>query len=176
MNMMNLPHVLAGLLLLFLGRRLFWLFVGLMGFVAGFAFAERMVHGQPDWVMLAIGIGVGLLGIVIALFLQRIAIAIAGFFSGGYLGMAVAAQLSATPAASEWMFFLIGGILGAILLSIFFDWALIFLSSITGAVLIARALPITHDISMIATLGLFILGFLVQAGWMHHHKRVATET
>lgn len=174
--MINIPLILAGLLLLFLGRRLFWLFVGLIGFVAGFTIAQRVFHTQPEWVTFAIALGVGLIGILVAIFLQRVAIALAGFFAGGYLGMAAAAQIGSTPASSEWMFYLVGAVIGAIILSLFFDWALVFLSSLSGAVLVTRGFTISNDLILIATAVLFALGFLVQAGWMRHHRVAASET
>jgi hypothetical protein len=172
---MNVPLVLAGVLLLFLGRRLFWLFVGLTGFVVGFALGQRLDLAQTQLMALLIAVGVGVIGIVLAIFLQRVAIAVAGFFSGGYLGLAIANQLARTPASSEWIFFLVAGILGAILLTVFFDWALIFLSSITGAVLVARGIPIPGDVSLLAIAALFVFGFLVQAGW-HRRRRLTAET
>ena len=171
--MMNIPLVVAGLLVLFLGRRLFWLFVGLIGFVGGFTIAQRYFHAQPEWVAFAIALGVGLVGILVAIFVQRVAIALAGFFAGGYVGMAAAAQMGAPAASNEWMFYLIGAIIGAVILSLFFDWALIFLSSLSGAVLVTRGLTISNDLILIATAVLFVLGFLVQAGWMRHQHRTA---
>lgn len=39
--------VALGLLLLFLGRKLFWVFVGVFGFLAGVQIATRVAQGQP---------------------------------------------------------------------------------------------------------------------------------
>ena len=155
--------------MLFLGRRLFWLFVGLAGFVAGFMIVERMVHGQPEWVTLAIALAAGLLGIGIAIFLQRAAIAMTGAVSGGYLSILLAHHITRIPAGSEWMVALIGGVLGAILLSVFFDWALILLSSATGAALVVQSASMFSDIPLIAAAGLFVLGILVQGSWRRRH-------
>jgi len=40
--------VALGLLLLFLGRKLFWVFVGVFGFLAGVQIAAGGAQGQPD--------------------------------------------------------------------------------------------------------------------------------
>ena len=80
--------ILAGLALLTLGRRLFWLFVGLVGFAVGVALAAQFVQG-PEWQVLVIALAAGLVGILFALVLQQAALALAGFIAGAYVVMAV---------------------------------------------------------------------------------------
>ena len=77
-------NILAGLAVLFFGRRLFWLFVGCVGFIVGFELAGDMLQGQPEWVILVIALGVGVLGAIASIFLQRVFVVVAGFFAGGY--------------------------------------------------------------------------------------------
>ncbi len=86
--------LILGALLLVLGRKLFWLFVGALGFLAGMSLAQNYLGGQSENVVLIAGIVCGLLGVVLAIFLQRVAIAAAGFFAGGYFVMNVAGILS----------------------------------------------------------------------------------
>jgi hypothetical protein len=74
-----------------------------------------------------------------------------------------------------WLCFVIGGIVGAILMFVFFNWALIILSSLYGAQWIIRGLPVIHGPSVIhglLTPGrhfpilfaiLAVIGILVQA-------------
>ena len=76
---MQWTDILAGALLLLFGRRLFWLFVGCVGFIVGFDFASNLFQGQPQWLLLAIAIGVGLLGAIASVFIQRLVVGIAGF-------------------------------------------------------------------------------------------------
>jgi MFS family permease len=160
---MQLPliKIFAGLLLLFLGRRLFWLFVGILGFFAGFALAERLFPGQSGMILLIIAVGCGLIGIFVALFLQHLAIAIAGFLAGGLFASTF--LQSAGWHVAPYFPFIIGGIIGAILLSLVFDWALILLSSITGATFIMESLPIEPQYRVAAFVVLLILGIFVQA-------------
>jgi hypothetical protein len=154
-------RILSGLLLLFFGRRLFWLFVGVIGFVAGMTFGAQYFAGQPEWVVLLIAILSGLIGILIAVFLQRIAIAVAGFLAGALLATNFLSgiQLSVPPLFPM----VIGGIIGAILLSLVFDWALIFLSSATGAALIVQPLHLEPLLGLVAFVVLLILGISVQS-------------
>jgi hypothetical protein len=57
----------------------------------------------------------------------------------------------------------IGGIVGAILLLVLFDWALIVVSSLIGAHLIQSAIVLPASGSTIVFIGLVVLGILVQA-------------
>lgn len=161
---LQLFRVLAGVLLLLFGRRLFWLFIGLLGFLAGITFATQFFSGQPSWMTLLIAVVCGLIGILLAVFLQKLAIAIGGFLAGGLFTQSFVQAIGWNIAPL--LPFVIGGILGAILLSIMFDWALIFLSSITGAILVSRALPIEPSLNLIAFVVLLIIGIFVQARYL----------
>ena len=59
--------------------------------------------------------------------------------------------------------FVIGGIVGAILMLVLFDWALIVVSSLIGAHLIQSAIVLPPSGSTILFLGLAVIGILVQA-------------
>ncbi len=61
----------VGAALLILGRKLFWVFVGAIGFVLGMDIASRFLQGRPDWLILIVALGAGVLGALLALFLQR---------------------------------------------------------------------------------------------------------
>ena len=43
-----IPQVLVGLALVLFGRKLFWLFVGVVGFLAGMRFGTGLVTGQSE--------------------------------------------------------------------------------------------------------------------------------
>jgi uncharacterized protein DUF4203 len=158
-----LPHVLAGLVLLFFGRKLFWLFVGVVGFLAGMRFGTQLVTGQPELVILAIAIGIGLLAALLAIVLQRLAVAVAGGLAGGMLAMQIAVMLGANVESLGWVFFIVGALLAAILVSAVFDWALIILSALIGANLVSEALPFDHIGQLISMVVLFVLGTLAQS-------------
>ena len=156
--------IVAGILLLLLGRRLFWLFVGLTGFWAGMMFATRLLPaGHSQVIQLALAVGCGIIGILLALFLQRLAIALSGFFAGGYFGLSLATQLRWATHGSEWIIFVIAGILGAVLLSLLFDWALVFLSSAVGAALLVEALHFQQLPTLALFLILLIIGIAIQS-------------
>src|SRR5438309_8568695 len=143
---MNLPipilSVLIGAVILFFGRKLFWLCVAAVGFAAGFEVAPHFVHEPTPLLMLTLGLVFGFIGALLALFLQKVAIAVAGFLAGGKLATAIAAAFFVASAGYFGIIFLVGGILGALLLLTLFDWALIIVSSIGGAYLIEHTIAL----------------------------------
>ena len=157
-------HILVGAVLLLFGRRLFWLFVGCIGFIAGFDIAGGLFQEQSQWLILLIAIGVGVLGAIAAIFLQRLVVGIAGFFAGGYFLSSLAQALMHHPQhAVQWTAYVIGGILGAILTMTLLDPALIILSSLAGATAISQNVPLTQSNQGILFLALLILGIIAQA-------------
>src|SRR5688572_5040156 len=106
--------VLAGIVLLLFGRRLFWVFVAVAGFAAGWHFASENLDIHPQSSLLLVAIVVGLIGALLAIFLQKAAVAVAGFFSGGYLALSLVMYLG--EKSYGWIAFVVGGALGAVLL------------------------------------------------------------
>ncbi len=74
-----------GIVMLVAGRKLFWLFVGVVGFTVGIGMAERFFPGESETTLLILALITGVLFAVLALFLKRIAVGVAGFVAGGYL-------------------------------------------------------------------------------------------
>jgi len=160
----SLPPVaglVVGLVLLFFGRKLFWLFVGAVGFVVGLEAATVLFPHQADWALI-VGLILGLVGAIIAIFVQKMAIGIAGFLSGGYFLMTALRSWELQSPESSWVSFLIGGVIGALLMYVVFNWALIILSSISGAHLIIHPFALSHQMASIAFLALALFGILVQ--------------
>ena len=61
------------------------------------------------------------------------------------------------------MLFVVGGILGALLIVVLFNWALITISSIAGASMVASSLPMAGAQRPIVLLLLIVLGVVVQS-------------
>ena len=154
---------LIGAVILFFGRKLFWLCVAAVGFAAGVEIAPHLVHEPSSLLALAVALVLGLIGALLALFLQRVAIAVLGFLAGGKLAGSIAAAFFVQYAQYSTVIFVIGGVVGAILLLALFDWALIVVSSLIGAHLIQSAIVLPASGSTIVFIGLAVLGILVQA-------------
>src|SRR5437763_17199612 len=127
---------LIGIVILFFGRKLFWLCVAAVGFAAGGELAPHLIHEPSVVLQLSVAVVFGFIGALLALFLQKVAIAVAGFLAGGKLALALVAAFFVHGANYPGVTFIIGGIIGAILLLSLFDWTLIVLSAVVGAYLI----------------------------------------
>jgi hypothetical protein len=160
--MITIIRVVLGAVLLLSGRKLYWLFVGVIGFVLGFSLASMAFQSETEWVLLAIALTVGVLAAVLAGFVQKLAVGLAGFLAGGMVLTTLFNLLDFNLVMPAWLLFLIGGILGAILVAVLFDWAIILLSSLAGAVLIVNSLDIKQWLGILLLLFLFVIGVSVQ--------------
>jgi len=154
--------VVLGVVILFFGRKLFWLCVAAVGFAAGLQIAPLLVNEASSVLALVIAVVFGILGALLAVFIQKIAIAVLGFLAGGKLATAIAAAFFVQHAQYSTIIFVIGGIIGAILLLAVFGWALIVVSSFIGAYLIQSAIVLPPTGLTLVFIGLAILGIFVQ--------------
>jgi hypothetical protein len=152
-----------GAVLLVLGRKLFWLFVAAVGFAAGWTVMSDLLHVQPEWLALVIALVAGVLGAFLATFVQKLAVGLAGFLAGAFLASGLASMLHLAAAPWAWLAFIVGGILGAVLLGAAFEWALVGLSSLAGAMLVANALELSSTMHLLVLVGLFALGVIIQS-------------
>ena len=161
--MLNLLRVLLGAFLLGFGRSLYWLFVGGAGFLAVNTLASRLLEGSPRILLLAIAVAAGLLGALLAILLQKFAVGLAGFLAGGYFFVILLDLLKLDYGPVVWILFVVGGILGAILVASLFEVSLIFLSSLSGALLIAQSLRLTPVQNALLVSGCLLAGVIVQS-------------
>lgn len=164
-------RIIIGAALLTLRRKLFWLFVGGIGFIAGITLASRFMGQQSEQMVLLIGIVGGLVGAGLAVLLQKMAVAVSGFVAGGYVLVTGLNVLGFNIARLDWILFLVDGIIGVILMAKLFEWALILLSSLSGAVMIAQALPVEGQIVVVISVVGFILGLVIQTGMLRGKKK-----
>jgi len=161
---MNIINLILGVILLTTGKKLYWLFVAVVGFLIGLTLATQFVKLNPPWLIYLIAVGVGLVGAVLATFLQHLAIALAGFIVGGYGALYIFTLLGNNTQPYNWMAFIIGGIVGLFLVASVFNWALYILSSWAGATLVTQAINLQAQLGVILFFVLFVLGMVIQAG------------
>jgi hypothetical protein len=164
--MLAVVRIVIGILLLLFGRRLFWLFVAGIGFVAAVEILGNLLGGQPSWLLVVIGLAVGLIGALISILIQKVAVGIAGFLAGGYLLLSLLNAVGLDMGGFAWAVILVGAVVGAVLAFALLPWALILLSSLSGAALIARSLPVTATIALAVFVVTAVTGILVQARTM----------
>ena len=116
-----------------------------VGFAIGIEITPHLMQHPPAWLAIAVALILGLMGALLAIVLQKFAIAVVGFLAGARLAIMIAGAFFVDYAHYYGITFLIGGILGAVLLLVLFDWALIILSSVEGAHLDPKCDPIATD-------------------------------
>lgn len=155
-------NIVIGAVLLLLGRNSFWLFVGCIGFAIGLQYAPFLLDVKTPTVLIVLSAITGIIGAGLAVIFQKIAIALAGFAGGAYITINL---LNFTGLKWEnlfWITYIFGGILGAIVLFMVFDWALIVVSSFAGAMLIVQTLAINPHTKVWLLGVFFILGMVIQ--------------
>lgn len=160
---MNALTLVAGLALLGLGRKLFWVFVAALGFIAAMTLSSELLDIEAEWVVLLIGLLAGGLGAVLAITMQRVAIGLAGFLAGGYLLLSALQLVGVEPGSAAWQPFLVGGIVGAVVAFPIFEWALILVSSLVGAFVVAQSFELEGLTALAAFVVAFILGMALQS-------------
>jgi MFS family permease len=161
---MHIINLVLGVILLTTGKKLYWLFVAVVGFVVGLALATQYVELNPPWLVYLVALGAGVIGAILATFLQHLAIALVGFIVGGYGAYYLFGLLGRNPEPYNWMAFIIGGIVGLFLVASVFNWALYILSAWAGATLITEAIGLQAQLGLILFFVLFVLGMIIQAG------------
>ncbi len=159
--MLALLNVVLGGALLVVGRKLFWLFVAGIGFVTGILLVNRFFHGSELITILA-GLVLGVIFALLAIFLELIAIGIAGFLGGGYVFLSLASVLGLDKGIMSAIAFILGGIIGVVLIAVLFDWALISISSLAGAAMIVGAIRLTPSTASVVFIVLLLAGVLIQ--------------
>jgi len=175
--MIAFAQLLLGVFQLLLGRKIFWLMVGIMGFLVGL-FLTINVLEWPAWLKLLIGLGVGLVFALLAVVIQKPMAALFGFFAFGIaatlIGLAFGAQRGTTI---FWILFILGGIIGAFLVFALFEWALIIGTSLLGASAITSGLAGLFDFpasglpALILFLILVVVGITYQSRFVNPRKR-----
>jgi hypothetical protein len=168
--MISIFQAVLGFLLLVLGRKLYWLFVGVVGFVLGVSLGMAIFPTESELVLIAVAVIAGVIGSILANVAQRLAIAIAGFFVGGYLIQYVVLDwMSISMPVSDILVFFIGGILGIILILLLFDWALVILSSFFGAYLLVKFISLDSILQLFVFAVLCLIGIMIQSREISNH-------
>jgi hypothetical protein len=157
---MEIFNIVLGIMLLLFGRKLFWLFVAVAGFIVGLEFAAMFLADKPEWVLVLIGFCTGCFGAIVAIFAQRVAFALAGFYAGTFLTLLMVQPFISSEAIL--IFLLAGGLVGAVLSVWILDPALIILSCLIGAGAIVKALGTGQLMSAVIFVLLVSVGIFTQ--------------
>ncbi len=158
----------AGAALLIFGRRLYWLALGAVGFFLGLWLAGRILDLGSTGLELGVSFLIGILGAFLTVVAQRMAIALGGFFIGGALAYWSAAWLAVPmqwqPGHWLWVGAIFGAIFGTMLAAVLFETSLLALTSLAGALLIAKASHVGPPHESALFLILLCAGVVAQSG------------
>lgn len=157
--------LVVGIVLLIAGRKLFWLAVGAVGFVFALGLALRWLDAEPVWLLLGLAVLAGIVGAVLAVLLQRFAVAVAGFLLGGWAGLGLWVNLGGGEGLGALFAFLVAGVLAAVLAGALFEIALVVVSALIGAVLVTAAAGVEGPFALLLVLVLTAAGALVQSAF-----------
>jgi len=148
----------------------------------GVVVAPLLLPGQPDWLILLVALGLGIVGAVLAVVVQQVAVAMAGFIFGGYALLSVLGAIGLSVTPWDWLVYIVGGIIGAVLVMYLFDPALIGLSALAGAILITDVVKLTNIVTLNPPFDLALLviltviGIAFQAGSMRRKPPEERQT
>lgn len=155
--------VVAGLLLLFAGRRFFWLAAAMVAFLFTFNLIDK-VFNESGWLGLIVAVVVG----AIFAWLATKFIKIVGYVVGalaGAVGLPIFLGLFGIDFGWLWMA-LIGAVVGFLLMRLLFDWGLIVLTAWAGANAVAGQISgkwtLSTTVATIIFIVLIAAGILVQ--------------
>lgn len=166
---MQILHAILGTLILFFGRRLFWLAVGVLGFLMGVQLAAELLAEAQLAIQLLAAAAAGVLGAILAVVFQRVAFVIGGFLAGAYLAHGVAVGVGSNP-EPQVIWFAVGGVAGAVIAAILMDWAIIALTSLAGAGAIVNTLDVSDGVTALLFVILAAVGIAAQAWHFRPHK------
>jgi hypothetical protein len=154
--------LVVGAAVLLLGRRLFWLFLGAVGFAVGLHVARAAFADGPEWLVVVAALVLGVVGAVLAIAFQWLAVGLGGLAAGVH-GVLAAGPGLGLAGSWLWAAAIVAGILLAALALWLWDPVLIVLSALTGAALLAPLIPMSSVAQSWAFIGLLIVGIVVQA-------------
>jgi hypothetical protein len=159
-TLQHIVQLLLGCVVLLAGRNLFWLFIALAGFLAGFTLAGIWLVDQSLILHVAVALGAGLIGALLALLFERVAFALAGFYAAAYLALILIDRIGVT--AGENVIIVVSGLVGALIAALVMDWAIIALSALVGAAAIVATFAMPPMIEIAVFIVLVAVGVAVQ--------------
>jgi hypothetical protein len=166
---MHWIQVIAGILLVLLGRRILWLFLGILGFFVTRGLVLNYLPDLSGQTTLIVALAGGGAAASIILLAEKLAVAGGGVLGGAFVGAFVWQQLVPGAGGMPWIGIAVGAILGFLIVRFVVKLALAIAASAVGAALLALALP-EPEYRMITFVVLLIIGVVLQSGLLRRKK------
>lgn len=175
----SILRAVSGVIALLFGRRVFWLFIMVVGFLAGFIVGKALFPEASVIVNLLTGLALGILGTLLSKFLPVVITAIFGFIIGGAVLVGLVKLFTPINHMVLIILFALGGLISVILTIKLFDLSLVILSSISGASILAswgsEMLAYSNVTQTIIFAVLAIIGIVVQLSLVKPDKENTTK-
>lgn len=157
---MNNVRGVLGIILLFFGREVNFLFAGGMAALIAIRISPLLPPTWPTWGVYAFILGIGILAAATQFVHERLGYVVSGALGGAYF---MSEYFAPGVAALPLLPFIVGAGIGGIVMGVFTEWALMVISSIVGAYFVTDFFPrLTLDMKMMISGGLFLAGGLTQ--------------
>ena len=161
---------IIGGILLFLGRELNFIFAGAMAALIGFRLTPLLPPQWPSWSDAAFMITLGVIAALLVLLNERAGYFLSGFLAGGYL---LVEYFAPGVLSVPWLPFVVGGVIGSLILGLLTEWALILVSAGIGAAYVLNLFRLDPTAEILVGSGLFIVGALTQVIIMQAQKQAS---
>jgi hypothetical protein len=161
---------IIGGILLFLGRELNFIFAGAMAGLLAYRLTPLLPPTWPAWSDAAFMIALGLIAAILVLIHERAGYFLSGFLAGGFFLVEYYAPNVLTVPLLP---FIVGGVIGALVLGLLTEWALILVSAAIGASYLLNLFVLDPTAEILVGAGLFIVGALTQVIIMQSQKQSA---
>jgi hypothetical protein len=167
---MDSVKVVIGFLLLLAGSQLHWLTVAIAGIIAGDYIELHSIRFLDQVSSLGNSFKYSLLGIVFSITAKPFAVLATGFILGGFLTFNLPDVLGWKTDWFNWQYFVFTGVVVVFLLWFFYAFTMIFVTSLSGAVIIVQSsdLQILHHEAIL--LLFMILGIAIQSLLMNYSE------
>ena len=165
---MLIARGVLGAILLFLGHELNFLFGGGMAALVAIRLTPLLSPQWPAWSDTAFIIGLGVLAAAVIVINERVGYFLSGFLAGGFF---LAEYYAPGVLFIPLLPFIVGGVIGSLILGVFTEWALIIVSSMIGALYVTDLFTLSPTAETLVGAGLFIIGALTQVIIMRMQKQ-----
>ncbi len=159
---------IIGGILLFLGRELNFIFAGAMAGLLAYRLTPLLPTTWPAWSDAAFMITLGLIAAILVLIHERAGYFLSGFLAGGFFLVEYYAPNVLTVPLLP---FVVGGVIGSLVLGLLTEWALILVSAAIGASYLLNLFVLDPTAEILVGAGLFIVGALTQVIIMQSQKQ-----
>ncbi len=154
--------IVAGVLLLLFGRRLYWLFAGVVGFTFVFLMARRLAPELSEQTVLLVSLVAGAIGAAITVFAHKLLLRLVGALGGALIALWQVQNLGIESGPMWLAAAIAGGLVGGWLVGRLFEFALALLSSLFGAQLLLDSVGVEPAWTVPAYIGLVVFGLFFQ--------------